>query len=215
MLMKLALNRPDPNKESKGHRKASGSKAPSEVKLRSLALGEELAKKELEEVEIESFDGTKLVGHWYPCDNEERVIVAMHGWRSRWYKDFGALSEYWHTHGCSIIFAEQRGQNKSGGDFMSFGILERRDCLEWAKWAENKTNAQKPVYLMEKVPGDTVETPIWDTYKELIKPYTNEEPEMIERFAFYERAKEAYAVVMTGESALYANIILKKGVVTD
>lgn len=145
MLMKLALNRPDPNKESKGHRKASGSKAPSEVKLRSLALGEELAKKELEEVEIESFDGTKLVGHWYPCENEERVIVAMHGWRSRWYKDFGALSEYWHTHGCSIIFAEQRGQNKSGGDFMSFGILERRDCLEWAKWAENKTNAQKPV----------------------------------------------------------------------
>ena len=74
---------------------------------------------------------------------------------------------------------------------------------------------QKPVYLMEKVPGDTVETPIWDTYKELIKPYTNEEPEMIERFAFYERAKDAYAVVMTGESALYANIILKKGVVTD
>ena len=74
---------------------------------------------------------------------------------------------------------------------------------------------QKPVYLMEKVPGDTVETPIWDTYKELIKPYTDEEPEMIERFAFYDRAKEAYAVVMTGESALYANIILKKGVVTE
>ncbi len=74
---------------------------------------------------------------------------------------------------------------------------------------------QKPVYLMEKVPGDTVETPIWDTYKELIKPYTDEEPEMIERFAFYDRASAAYAVVMTGESALYANIILKKGVVTD
>ena len=36
---------------------------------------------------------------------------------------------------------------------------------------------------------------------------------MIERFAFYERAKKAYAVVMTGESAIYANIILKKGVV--
>ncbi len=74
---------------------------------------------------------------------------------------------------------------------------------------------QKPVYLMEKVPGDTVETPIWDTYKELIKPYTDEEPEMIERFAFYDRASAAYAVVMTGESALYANIILKKGVVTE
>ena len=69
--------------------------------------------------------------------------------------------------------------------------------------------------LMEKVPGDTVETPIWDTYAELIKPYTDEAPEMIERFAFYERAKKAYCVIQTGESALYANVILKKGVVVD
>lgn len=74
---------------------------------------------------------------------------------------------------------------------------------------------QKPVYLMDIVPGDTVETPIWDEYAKIIKPYTDEKPELIERFAFYERAKDAYAVVMTGESALYANIILKKGVVTE
>ncbi|MBR5614698.1 MAG: L-fucose mutarotase [Clostridia bacterium] len=74
---------------------------------------------------------------------------------------------------------------------------------------------QKPVYLMAKTPGDTVETPIWDTYAELIKPYTDEDMEQIERFEFYERAKKAYAVVMTGESALYANVILKKGVVTE
>ena len=72
---------------------------------------------------------------------------------------------------------------------------------------------QKPVYLMQKVPGDTVLTPIWDEYKNIIKPHTNEEPELVERFEFYERAKKAYAVVMTGESALYANIILKKGVI--
>lgn len=73
----------------------------------------------------------------------------------------------------------------------------------------------KPVYIMEKVPGDTVKTPIWDEYRKLVKPYTNEELEQVERFAFYERAKKAYAVVMTGETALYANIILKKGVVTE
>ncbi len=70
----------------------------------------------------------------------------------------------------------------------------------------------KPVYLMAKVPGDTVETPIWDEYKKSIAPHTKEEPEFLERYEFYERAKEAYAVVYTGESALYANIILKKGV---
>lgn len=74
---------------------------------------------------------------------------------------------------------------------------------------------QKPVYLMEKVKGDNVETPIWDKYKEIVELHTSEEMQQIERFEFYERAKKAYAVVMTGESALYANIILKKGVVTE
>ena len=72
---------------------------------------------------------------------------------------------------------------------------------------------EKPVYLMEKVQGDKVETPIWDEYKEIVSKYTDEEISYIERYEFYERAKKAYAVVMTGESALYANVLLKKGVV--
>ena len=72
---------------------------------------------------------------------------------------------------------------------------------------------EKPVYLMEKVSGDTVETPIWEEYAEIIQPYTDEKMEQIERFAFYERAKKAYAVVMTGEKSLYANVILKKGTI--
>lgn len=73
---------------------------------------------------------------------------------------------------------------------------------------------QDPVYIMEKVPGDeAVPTPIIDTYREIIKEHTDKDVTPIERFAFYERAKKAYAVVMTGESAIYANVILKKGVV--
>lgn len=74
---------------------------------------------------------------------------------------------------------------------------------------------EAPVYLMAKVPGDPVETPIWDEYRRIIAPHTDAEMQEIERFAFYERAKKAYAVVMTGESALYANVILKKGVVKE
>ena len=49
-----------------------------------------------EEVEIVGHDGTKLVGHWHRCDNAERVIIAMHGWRSSWSSDFGAISSFWH-----------------------------------------------------------------------------------------------------------------------
>ncbi len=74
-----------------------------------------------------------------------------------------------------------------------------------------------PAGLMQVVPGDTAETPIWDEYRTIIKDSGEkfDDFESIERFAFYERAKKAYAVVMTSESALYANIILKKGIVIE
>ncbi len=72
----------------------------------------------------------------------------------------------------------------------------------------------KPVYIMEKVPGDTVETPIWEQYSEIIKKYTAQSIEHIDRYDFYDRARKAYAVIATGESALYANVLLKKGVIS-
>ncbi len=74
---------------------------------------------------------------------------------------------------------------------------------------------EKPVGLMAVVPGDNVKPEIWEVYRKVIKESKEkfDEFEFIERFAFYERAKKAFAVVATSESALYANIILKKGVV--
>jgi len=74
-----------------------------------------------------------------------------------------------------------------------------------------------PVSLMEVVPGDTVETPIWDEYRDIVKKHNKDFKDFnfIERFEFYERAKKAFAVVATGEGALYANVLIRKGVVVD
>ena len=80
------------------------------------------------------------------------------------------------------------------------------------------TYVEKSVNLMEVVAGDTVETPIWDTYKEIISKYDSRGGATvanIERFDFYDEAKKAYAIVATGEKALYANVILQKGVVVE
>ncbi len=77
---------------------------------------------------------------------------------------------------------------------------------------------QTPVNLMQVMPGDTVATPIWDEYKKIIAEKGGRDASaigQIERFAFYEEAKKAYCVVATGETALYANILLQKGVVTE
>lgn len=73
----------------------------------------------------------------------------------------------------------------------------------------------KPLYIIKKIPGDNVETPIWDVFEKIVKEYTSEKIEQIDRFDFYERARKAYAVVMTGETALYGCIILKKGVIKE
>ncbi len=80
------------------------------------------------------------------------------------------------------------------------------------------TYVEKPVSLMEVMPGDDVETPIWDEYNNIIAKHDSRGADCvgnIERFAFYEEAKKCYAIIATGESALYANIMLQKGVVTD
>ena len=78
------------------------------------------------------------------------------------------------------------------------------------------TYVETPVSLMQVVPGDNVETLIWDEYKEIITKHDERGEKAIgqtERFAFYEETKTAYAIIATGESALYANIMLQKGVV--
>ena len=74
---------------------------------------------------------------------------------------------------------------------------------------------EKPAALMEVVPGDPVVPVIWDEYRAILKKHGEnpEAVEMMERFAFYERAKKVYAIVATGETAIYANILLKKGVI--
>ncbi len=70
--------------------------------------------------------------------------------------------------------------------------------------------------LMQLTESDKdLPTPIWDEYKQILTDAEGDNVKMgqIERFAFYERAKTAYAVIATGESAIYANIIIKKGVI--
>ena len=77
---------------------------------------------------------------------------------------------------------------------------------------------EKPVKLMALTPSDKgrVQTPIWEAYKQIVANHDSRGAkafEEVERFAFYEEAKGCYAVIATGEQAIYANLILQKGVV--
>ena len=72
-----------------------------------------------------------------------------------------------------------------------------------------------PVAMMEPVPGDNLDLSVEKSYRAVIDRHWPGTPavERVERFAFYERTKKAFAVVMTGETVKYGNIILKKGVI--
>ena len=80
------------------------------------------------------------------------------------------------------------------------------------------TYVEKPVSLMQVMKGDNTKTPIWDTYKKIIRENDSRGDDAIaeiERFKFYDEAKTAYAIIATGETAVYANIMLQKGVVQN
>lgn len=112
--------------------------------------------------------------------------------------------------------AESVGKNAKVIRMDGHGVPEILDAI--LQLFPLDTYVEKPVGLMEVVPGDTVETPIWNTYFDTVQKYDargENAVQYIERFAFYEEAKTAYAIIATGESALYANILLQKGVVTE
>ena len=94
------------------------------------------------------------------------------------------------------------------------GVPEILDAI--LKLIPLDTYTEQPVALMEVVKGDTCGTPeIWSTYEDILNKYEPDHHDIdyTERFAFYERAKGAYLIIATGEKAIYANILLKKGVV--
>lgn len=82
------------------------------------------------------------------------------------------------------------------------------------------TYVEKPVTLMALMERDVgrVATPIWDEYKAIVARHDARGADAvgeIDRFDFYDEAKKCYAIISTGEGAIYANVILQKGVVTE
>ncbi len=121
-------------------------------------------------------------------------------------------------HGDEVVIAD--GNFPSASHSQRLIRLDGQDSVEVLRAVLQlfplDTYVDKPITLMAVAPGDPYEPVIWDEYQTTIAE--SGEPsgiEHIDRFAFYERTKNAYAVIATGESALYANLILKKGVVKE
>ncbi len=79
------------------------------------------------------------------------------------------------------------------------------------------TYVETPIMLMEKMECDKdLDIPIWEEYKKVVAKYDDRGAAAIgqyERFHFYEEAKDCYCILQTGETSIYANVIVQKGVI--
>lgn len=119
-------------------------------------------------------------------------------------------------HGDEIVFADANFPSASMAQ-----RLVRADGIETPKLLSGILELfpldqydSRNFILMEKCEGDEADVSVWSEYKNILNKYSPEtQMSFMERFDYYERAKNAYAVVATGERRQYANIILKKGCV--
>ena len=118
-------------------------------------------------------------------------------------------------HGDEIVLADANFPSEAIGKRVvradGLGGVELLEAI--LKLIPLDTYSDKNFFLMQTTQGDPTPT-IWAEYFSVAKSLDdNLRDGQLERFAFYERAKQAYAVIATGEEAIYANIIIKKGVI--
>lgn len=89
-------------------------------------------------VHISSFDGLRLTGHLYIRRGAKRTVLMMHGFRSSWKHDFSGAARDLYESGCNLLLAEQRAHGSSEGKYISYGVLERFDCLEWLRFISRR-----------------------------------------------------------------------------
>ena len=147
ILVKTAVDRDGPRVMQRAGNLLARTQKDNQFLAELGAAAKRLEEKKSETVTVTSLDGIPLVGHFIPSENPKRVIIAMHGWRSSWTKDFGTMSDFWEANDCSVLYAEQRGQNNSGGDYMGFGLTERYDVLNWINWVTERCGSKLPIYL--------------------------------------------------------------------
>ena len=147
-LVKVALDRELPKASQRSRFKLSGTTEKDQIIGKPIIdAGAKLKASCRKTVEIKGPGGEKLVGHLRLCENADRIIIAVHGWRSSWNNDFGIISDFWKDNGCHVLYVEQRGQNSSEGKYMGFGMIERYDCLCWIDWVMEHLDSSLPIYL--------------------------------------------------------------------
>ena len=102
---------------------------------------------EKEEVVIESFDGLKLKAHYVKGANPNKLLIFFHGFKSSYKTDLTNAKAYVDK-GYSLLMIEQRSHGGSEGKYITFGVLERHDCVSWVKYAVERFGEDVEILLV-------------------------------------------------------------------
>lgn len=104
--------------------------------------------KSKEEVWIKSRDGLNLKGYYLKNENSNgKVMILCHGYRSFPYFDFSASAKFYYEEGFDLLFIVHRTHLESDGKYITFGLKERYDLLEWIKYVDTLHNGKAKILL--------------------------------------------------------------------
>lgn len=92
----------------------------------------------VEDLYMMSRDGLKLHGIWVPAENARGTVLLVHGYHSCSLVDFSMIFDYYHGMGMNLLMPENRAHGKSEGRFITFGVKESRDMLDWVKYHNDR-----------------------------------------------------------------------------
>ena len=98
-------------------------------------------------VKITSFDHLRLYGRYYHKADGAPLVILFHGYRSCALRDCSGGFVLAHRFGFNVLAVDQRAHGRSGGTTITFGVLERYDCLDWAKYAATHLSNGAPILL--------------------------------------------------------------------
>ena len=104
---------------------------------------------------IRGTDGVRLHASYLPAEKPERFIVMCHGYRGTWCGSMGHMAEFLHKNNCSLLMIDQRGCEKSGGRYITFGAKEKVDVTLWLERLEEINVNDLPIYLYGQSMGAT------------------------------------------------------------